>query len=171
MNNSARSLTFVSYISFGPRRSLYMAAVAALIIMGAMSICIVSVEPDADHKAVKSAARQKAVLSDRISVYADGRGNPWISLSDGRELIAHYLGSDNLVDALKHNTARPRSLASADFDEDGVPDLVCGYRLADQGIITLHCGNSDSIYPDRHETKQRRTELKRHFQDRHMFSG
>ena len=40
------------------------------------------------------------------------------------------------------------SLASADFDEDGVPDLVSGFAYNGQGIVTLLRGNVDSIYPN-----------------------
>src|SRR5205807_3560558 len=52
--------------------------------------------------------------------------------------------------------AEPLSLASADFDEDGVPDLVSGYSYNGQGIATLLRGNVDSIYPNAPESQARR---------------
>ena len=51
-------------------------------------------------------------------------------------------------------------MASADFDEDGVPDLLCGYAGSDGGVITLHRGNIDSIYPNAPEAKLRKSEGK-----------
>jgi hypothetical protein len=52
--------------------------------------------------------------------------------------------------------ARPLSLASADFDEDGVPDLISGYAHAAGGILSLNRGNVDSIYPNAPEAALRR---------------
>ena len=48
-------------------------------------------------------------------------------------------------------------MASADFDEDGVPDLINGYAGADGGIISLHRGNIDSIYPNSPDSQRRKT--------------
>ncbi|MEW6209571.1 MAG: VCBS repeat-containing protein [Acidobacteriota bacterium] len=99
---------------------------------------------------------EKARLSEQVSIEAAGRGNPWISLSDGRELITSYVGPFDAVQAIEQNEARPLSLASADFDEDGVPDLICGYEHEGRGIVVLHRGNADSIYPNSAEAQQRR---------------
>lgn len=42
----------------------------------------------------------------------------------------------------------PGALASGDFDEDGIPDLVVAVRKADGGgSINIHRGNAASIYP------------------------
>src|SRR4030095_11188456 len=99
-----------------------------------------------------------ARLSDEVSVHAAGRGNPWINLSDGREVITPYNGPAELTQLLERNQVRPRSLCSADFDEDGVPDLISGYGGPNCGIITLLRGNVDSIYPNAPEAKQRRAD-------------
>ena len=98
-----------------------------------------------------------ARLSQTISVHAAGRGNPTINLSDGHDLLTSYVGPDQLRVALEQNLAQPLSLAAADFDEDGVPDLVSGYAYNGRGIITLLRGNVDSIYPNAPETKQRKS--------------
>ena len=90
---------------------------------------------------MKRAATNQACLSDAVSVHAAGRGNPFINLSDGRDVITGYDGPTELVEALEENNARPLSLASADFDEDGVPDLISGYAGPSGGIVTLHRGN------------------------------
>ncbi|HEY3103949.1 MAG TPA: VCBS repeat-containing protein [Pyrinomonadaceae bacterium] len=93
-----------------------------------------------------------------MTVQAAGRGNPKINLSDGHELLTSYVGPQELSNALQQNLAEPLSLASADFDEDGVPDLVSGYAYDGRGIITLHRGNVDSIYPNAPEAKQRKAD-------------
>ncbi|MFY9556730.1 MAG: FG-GAP-like repeat-containing protein, partial [Blastocatellia bacterium] len=114
---------------------------------------------DSDNKpATIQTTIEKAALSERVSVQAAGRGNPWINLSDGHELITSYLGPAELVQALERNEAQGLSLASADFDEDGVPDLISGYAGPQSGIVTLMRGNVDSIYPNAPQAKQRKAE-------------
>src|SRR2546422_3708957 len=97
-----------------------------------------------------------ARLSADVSVRAAGRGNPSISLSDGHDLLTTYVGPETLRSALEQNLTQPLSLASADFDEDGVPDLVSGYAYGTGGIVTVLRGNADSIYPNWLEAQQRR---------------
>ena len=102
---------------------------------------------------------EQARMSDEISVHAAGRGTPWINLSDGHELITPYSGPRELTQALERNEAQPSSLCSADFDEDGVPDLISGYATTTGGgIVTFLRGNVDSIYPNAPEAKQRKAE-------------
>src|SRR5207237_6723866 len=98
-----------------------------------------------------------ARLSDKVSVHASGRGNPTINLSDGHDLLTSYIGPDELRVALEQNLAQPLSLTSADFDEDGVPDLISGYAYNGRGILTLLRGNVDSIYPNAPEAQQRKS--------------
>ena len=104
----------------------------------------------------KSKPGEQARLSDAVSVQARGRGNPTINLSDGREMLTAYVGRVELQRALEQNLAEPLSLASADFNEDGVPDLVSGYSYNGQGIVTLLLGNVDSIYPNAPDAQHRR---------------
>jgi uncharacterized repeat protein (TIGR01451 family) len=77
-------------------------------------------------------------------------------VSDGRDVKTSYTGAAKLQQVLEQNLARPLALASADFDEDGVPDLISGYAGSSGGIITLHRGNIDSIYPNAPEAQQRK---------------
>jgi hypothetical protein len=57
---------------------------------------------------------------------------------------------------LDDERARPLALAAADFDEDGVPDLVAGYGVDAGGVITLRRGNVDSIFPNTPAAKRRK---------------
>jgi redox-regulated HSP33 family molecular chaperone len=41
----------------------------------------------------------------------------------------------------------PLALASADFDEDGVPDLVSAFGTGSAGSVTVHRGNIDALWP------------------------
>ena len=107
---------------------------------------------------VDNQTQKSARLSESVSVHAAGRGNPTINLSDGHDVLTSYVGPQELRVALEQNQAAPLSLASADFDEDGVPDLVSGYSYNGQGIVSLLRGNVDSIYPNAPEAKQRKAE-------------
>lgn len=134
----------------------------ALLAVGAIVLAITIVDQWQSRASVsvvsKRGGTQLARMADEISVRAAGRGNPWINLSDGREIITDYNGPADLKEALELNRARPLSLCCADFDEDGVPDLICGYAGPSGGIITLLRGNVDSIYPNAPEANLRRAE-------------
>lgn len=100
----------------------------------------------------------KATMSRKTSIRAQDRNNPLLSLNDGRELVTRYVGSESLRFAIEQNEASPHSLVSADFDKDGVPDIVCGYSTSNGGILALHRGNVDSIYPGSLEANRRKDE-------------
>src|SRR5207245_7912886 len=91
-----------------------------------------------------------------MRIRAAGRGAPFASLRDGRDLPADYTGPAGARQALEKNEARPLALASGDFDEDGVADLVAGYAGGKGGLLTLHRGNADSINPESPEARLRR---------------
>jgi len=91
-----------------------------------------------------------------ITVRAAGRGKPWINLRDGRDLPTLYTGAGGLQHVLDHGLVQSTALASGDFDEDGVPDLISGYVGPSGGMITLHRGNIDSLFPNSAKARQRR---------------
>jgi hypothetical protein len=84
------------------------------------------------------------------------RRDPLLDLADGRDLLTTYDGSAEKQHALELNSARPTTLAAADFDEDGIPDLVCGYEDRKGGFFALHRGNVDAIYANSVAAQQRR---------------
>lgn len=79
-----------------------------------------------------------------------------IKMREAVPLQTTYLGAANLRTALAQNQTRPLSLASGDFDEDGVPDLVCGYASQGAGLLTLHRGNVDPLFPHTALAQQRK---------------
>ncbi len=93
---------------------------------------------------------------EKITLHASGRGNPWINLRDGHDLPTAYLGAANLEQSLEQHLARPRALAADDFDEDGMPDLVSSYADFSGGIVTIHRGNVDALFPNSPEAQQRK---------------
>ncbi len=104
----------------------------------------------------REAANLKARLNEQVSIREIGPHEPRLSLVNGYDLVSSYQGPAKLQRALEQNEAQGLSLASADFDEDGVPDLVSGYAYDGRGIITVHRGNVDAIYPNTPEARQRK---------------
>src|SRR5262245_60088568 len=92
----------------------------------------------------------------QITVHAAGRGYPWLNLRDGVELPTAYTWAER--SAVELGVTQPLALAAGDFDEDGVPDLVCGYEGPGGGLLTLHRGNGDALYPHSPEAQQRKAE-------------
>ncbi len=70
------------------------------------------------------------------------RTGSFLNLEKGRPVLTRSFG-DTLG-----GSARPLSLANADFDEDGMPDLASGYATgAGAGAIVIHRGNVDALWP------------------------
>ena len=145
MSNSVLQLTQIRLVrtqQFSIRWLLFMT----------VSICTILAVLPSDQGRAKQANQtqlfERARLSETITVHAAGRGNPSLNLSDGHNLLVAFAGEPKLQQLLVANQAQALSLCAADFDEDGVPDLVSGYSNASQGILTLYRGNVDAIYPN-----------------------
>ncbi|HEX5832768.1 MAG TPA: hypothetical protein VFY34_02890, partial [Pyrinomonadaceae bacterium] len=82
-----------------------------------------------------------------VTVQAAGRGKPFMNFQDGHEMSVKYRGDQAAVAALQSGGAQARALASADFDRNGTPDVVAGYRFNGAGIITMQRGNPDAFAP------------------------
>ncbi|MDD5542294.1 MAG: FG-GAP-like repeat-containing protein [Acidobacteriia bacterium] len=85
-----------------------------------------------------------------------GWGNPRINLSAGEEIVTEFVGSASQKRALVDNIGQPLALASADFDEDGMPDLVIGFATPEGGAFSIQRGNVDALFPNAPEAKQRK---------------
>lgn len=90
----------------------------------------------------------RRALPSPLTAIAAKRGGPFINLKNGRPLHTNYVGDSNATSAFSDGQAQPLALSSADFDGDGVPDLVSGYAAAGgAGIVTIHRGNIDALWP------------------------
>jgi Tol biopolymer transport system component len=100
---------------------------------------------------------KKAIVNQnlgRVTMHGSSRDNPFINLSDGRELPIDFNRAAHSQQALNDDQAAALALTSADFDEDGMPDLISGYGAAASGFVSLHRGNVDSIFPASAEAEQ-----------------
>src|SRR5260370_34956077 len=132
--------------------SIYGAALLVLALLVSIALwreAPVSAARGADSPTAKAA-------KEAVRVRAAGRGNPLINLSDGHDLNTTYREAPQSQQAPADHLNEPTALASADFDEDGTPDLIAGYRGASGGIVALHRGNVDSIFPNSPDAKQRK---------------
>ena len=114
-------------------------------------------------RAVERVPTSTKRFQDRpVVIPAAGIGNPWINFDDGRSLEVRFADGAEAADrfqlTLGEGRVEPLTLASADFDEDGVPDLACGYSIGETGLISLHRGNKDPIYPHSERSRERRLE-------------
>lgn len=66
--------------------------------------------------------------------------NPWMNLK-----VRRVLG----VSAASAAGGRGLSLASADFNEDGIPDLAAGYEASGRGMVVMRKGNPEAVYSAR----------------------
>ena len=105
------------------------------------------------RQATAQAARPADQTRAKVSLHAAQRGHPWINLRDGHDVPTTYTAASGLAQNLEPHLARPLTLASGDFDGDGVPDLVSGYVGFSGGMLGLHRGNIDSLFPHSPEAR------------------
>src|SRR6266849_8392124 len=74
----------------------------------------------------------------------------WQTLQAAKHVPTTYGGRAGTVAKLQSGAATPLAMASADFDSDGVADLVIGYSHSGGGILALHRGNLDAFAPQSH---------------------
>ncbi len=114
-----------------------------MLLMLALSLCALQQVAMAQRGAAANqqqpAPCAKANSAGLVVVHAAQRGAPYINLCDGHALTAHQ--------AARMEQAQPLALASGDFDEDGVPDLVSGYAAGLGGTVTVHRGNVSALWP------------------------
>lgn len=131
--------------------------IATLSAMSFRSIIVDAKNPESDKLQLVAAGRmdQPAISAPGIvTIDAAGRGNPHINFLDAQSLPAANAGGKSEI--RNPQSEIPTALAAADFDEDGVPDLVSAHTAESHGFLTLYRGNVDSIYPNSAEAQQRR---------------
>src|SRR5262245_55228836 len=86
-----------------------------------------------------ASTHEQARLSDKVSIHTIGSGSPLIGFREGHDIQMVYDGNMQLQRGLDAGAARPLALATADFDENGVPDLLGSYASsAGLGLVTLY---------------------------------
>ena len=125
----------------------YVTVATAVLLSGlavAETLSVLATSSPTPKEAQEQASLTRPKLGDEVTVRAVGGGTPYISLSEGRDLIA----SPPLRDLATSGETRPLALCTADFDEDGVADLISAHGLSAGGVLTMLRGNVDSIYPN-----------------------
>jgi hypothetical protein len=84
--------------------------------------------------------------------------SPVINVSTSRDSITTYIGSPRGRAAIKDNLARATALASGDYDEDGIADLISAHATPAGGFLILHRGNVRAIYPHSIEAARLKTD-------------
>lgn len=92
-----------------------------------------------------SLALSASLLGPAVARAEEASGNGVFQLPVARALALDHVARGGELRTLAPGVDRPRSLAAADLDEDGVPDLVCGYGSGLAGFVAVHRGNVESI--------------------------
>jgi hypothetical protein len=127
------------------KQSLLLLSLLSLSFLLTQSIRLIQIRASTRDLTSQHHTQDQSDLSAALTVKAAGRGGPWINLRDGRDISSSYEGAANL----EQEPAIPLALASGDFDEDGMADLLCGYKSASGGgLLVIHRRNAHSINLD-----------------------
>lgn len=120
-----------------------------LVLVSAFAITVISWLPPA--QAGEELTRWESVQQSAVSASAERQALPAyrFATDDAR--------SSTVSDMKRFGAAEPLALAAGDFDEDGVPDLVCGYGIAGGGVVSLRRGNVDSLFPNAPAARERKS--------------
>lgn len=94
--------------------------------------------------------------SDAPAVRVNAQSDAPSPFRAGLPVPTHYAGDDAARQALLSGQARPAALASGDYDEDGVADLVGVYATNGGGVLVLWRGDEAALFPDGAEARKRR---------------
>jgi FG-GAP-like repeat len=72
---------------------------------------------------------------------------PFLNVRALGDSITGSVGSPQSHASLQDNSARATALASGDYDEDGITDLLSAHATASGGFLILRLGNVRAIYP------------------------
>src|SRR5688572_12644522 len=119
------------------RRAIWLAIACCLAL--ALAVLLVcqggaAVAAQQDPRALRSIERGPGA-QPALRVVFDAE--PAALLGAGVESHAIITGDRMAIDALDEGAASATSLATSDFDEDGVPDLVVGYETPSGGAVAI----------------------------------
>jgi len=89
------------------------------------------------------------------AAHTAGQGGSNLQLQSKQDLRVDYRGDQNVIQAMQSGQAKARTLASADLDGDGAPDLLAGYSYGGVGIVTIQRGNPEAFAPKDESVYQR----------------
>jgi trimeric autotransporter adhesin len=78
----------------------------------------------------------------------EGRSTP---TQAAQRVPTSYTGRAEVMAKLQSGAA-PLAMASADFDGDGIADLVIGFATGGRGLLALHRGNLDAFAPQSYQS-------------------
>src|SRR5881628_2257652 len=90
---------------------------------------------------IAASAQQRQRLNQPVIRRSDGESDPRLRLRHGFELPL----DPAVRQVVAAGFTEPVALAAGDFDEDGVPDLITGYRSLGRGLLTLHRGDPAAL--------------------------
>lgn len=154
MNHSSLTINSMKKITrqiFGTGRRRFLLPALVLLAICCMSLRFTSVQA---FDVFSIPTTFKTPQSEQVMIH--GKASKILKLGDGRELLSAFDGNLQARQALMSGEARPLAVATADFDEDGVADVIAGYAGAGGGIVSLHRGNVDALYPNSIEARQRK---------------
>ncbi len=104
-----------------------------------------------------SAHSVPAAAIPRVVAQIGDSARPWINLSNVERLDTLSGAQSAPMAASQQSAIRPLAIASSDFDEDGAADFVSSYAQGDKGLLAVHRGNIDSIYPNSLDAQARKS--------------
>ncbi|MBK8312701.1 MAG: right-handed parallel beta-helix repeat-containing protein [Acidobacteria bacterium] len=106
--------------------------------------------------AVSAGQASRQQVSAEVTLKSSGKGNPWINFKDGRDLRSSVEGAGS--EQMLMSDAKALALASGDIDGDGVADIASSYQIPGGGLLMLHRGNADAIYPNAPAAQMRKAQ-------------
>jgi uncharacterized repeat protein (TIGR01451 family) len=108
----------------------------------ALGLCGLATIAAAQRSTATQATRSNSCASGSssgtVTVHSASSGSPFLNLCEGRALGGSVAQAGQSI---------PLALASGDFDEDGVADLVSGFAEGSAGSITVYRGNVAALWP------------------------
>jgi Domain of unknown function (DUF4214) len=92
-------------------------------------------------------AKAKTTKSAPVESFDVGMKMGKFNVQLGRDTATSYRGSTASAEVLSRGLARPLSMTSDDFDDDGMTDLAIGYSSGAGGVLSIRHGNIEAIAP------------------------
>lgn len=118
-------------------------------VIGSLFVSVSLTSSSTYHPTFPTQSNSLTTNAHIVSFKAAQRGKPHFQFDDGVELIA----TDESAAKSSTNELSPVSLATADFDSDGMPDVIAGYQTAAGGTLVLYRGLAKAAFPG-HQSQQ-----------------